>query len=133
MASLNLSINGPSIKSSYLGVINGPVLSSTSATAARWALFTVQAPLLNAFQNTGAKESILKVESTAGECDDDAATPLLLRDSRSRQRPFSDVKLTGLSAQRAISPNLPRSSAKAACNSHSPESKTPTLAFPKMS
>ncbi|KAL2128838.1 hypothetical protein VTI74DRAFT_8584 [Chaetomium olivicolor] len=64
MASLNLSINGPSIKSSYQGVINGPALSSSSPTAARWALFTVQAPLLNAFQNTGAKESILKVEST---------------------------------------------------------------------
>ncbi len=67
MASLNLSINGPSIKSSYQGVINGPALSSTSATAARWALFTVQAPLLNAFQNSGAKESILKVETTGGE------------------------------------------------------------------
>jgi hypothetical protein len=80
MASLNLSINGPSIKSSYQGVINGPALSSTSPTAARWALFTVQAPLLNAFQNTGAKESILKVESTGGECRD--AAPLL-RDSRS--------------------------------------------------
>ncbi|GAB1311166.1 actin binding protein [Madurella fahalii] len=64
MASLNLSINGPSIKSSYQGVINGPAVSSASPTAARWALFTVQAPLLNAFQNTGAKESILKVEST---------------------------------------------------------------------
>ncbi|KAK3906827.1 hypothetical protein C8A05DRAFT_11434 [Staphylotrichum tortipilum] len=64
MASLNLSTNGPSIKSSYQGVINGPALSSASGTAARWALFTVQAPLLNAFQNTGAKESVLKVEST---------------------------------------------------------------------
>ncbi|EAQ92503.1 hypothetical protein CHGG_00738 [Chaetomium globosum CBS 148.51] len=64
MASLNLSTNGPSIKSSYQGVINGPALSSTSPTAARWALFTVQAPLLNAFQNTGAKESVLKVETT---------------------------------------------------------------------
>jgi hypothetical protein len=70
MASLNLSTNGPSIKSSYQGVINGPAVSSTSATAARWALFTVQAPLLNAFQNTGAKESVLKVESTGGKCDD---------------------------------------------------------------
>jgi hypothetical protein len=68
MASLNLSTHGPSIKSSYQGVINGPAASSTSPTAARWALFTVQAPLLNAFQNTGAKESILKVESTGGEC-----------------------------------------------------------------
>lgn len=75
MASLNLSINGPSIKSSYQGVINGPGLSSTSATAARWALFTVQAPLVNAFQSAAAKESILKVESTGGECED--AAPLL--------------------------------------------------------
>ncbi|KAJ4295808.1 actin binding protein [Collariella sp. IMI 366227] len=64
MASLNLSINGPSIKSSYQGVINGPALSSSSPTTARWALFTVQAPLVNAFQNTGSKESILKVDST---------------------------------------------------------------------
>jgi len=64
MASLNLSTNGPSIKSSYQGVINGPALSSTSATAARWALFTVQAPLVSAFQNTSAKESVLKVDST---------------------------------------------------------------------
>ncbi|KAK4101763.1 hypothetical protein N658DRAFT_54393 [Parathielavia hyrcaniae] len=64
MASLNLSTHGPSIKSSYQSVINGPAASSTSPTAARWALFTVQAPLLNAFQSTGAKESILKVEGT---------------------------------------------------------------------
>lgn len=76
MASLNLSTNGPSIKSSYQGVINGPALSSTSPTAARWALFTVQAPLLNAFQNTGAKESVLKVETTGGKCPD--ATPTRL-------------------------------------------------------
>ncbi|KAM7190625.1 hypothetical protein V8F20_009642 [Naviculisporaceae sp. PSN 640] len=64
MASLNLSINGPSIKSSYNGVINGPPISSSSPTYAQWALFSVQAPLLSAFQNSGAKESILKVEST---------------------------------------------------------------------
>lgn len=67
MASLNLSINGPSIKSSYTGVVNGPPLTSASATYAQWALFSVQAPLLNAFQDGGAKESILKVESTGGE------------------------------------------------------------------
>ncbi|KAL2158585.1 hypothetical protein VTH06DRAFT_4352 [Thermothelomyces fergusii] len=71
MASLNLSTNGPSIKSSYSSVINGPALSSTSPTAARWAIFTVQAPLVSAFQNTGAKESVLKVESTGdGELSD---------------------------------------------------------------
>ncbi|CAJ0546380.1 Ff.00g098530.m01.CDS01 [Fusarium sp. VM40] len=64
MASLNLSINGPSIKSSYNGVVNGPPPSSASPTYAHWALFTVQAPLMNAFQDSGAKESILKVQST---------------------------------------------------------------------
>jgi hypothetical protein len=66
MASLNLSINGPSIKSSYQGVINGPNPSSNSPTYAQWALFSVQAPLMNAFQDSGAKESVLKVESTGG-------------------------------------------------------------------
>ncbi|PHH73829.1 hypothetical protein CDD80_3542 [Ophiocordyceps camponoti-rufipedis] len=64
MASLNLSTNGPSIKSSYNGVVNGPPLSSTSPTYAQWALFSVQAPLVSAFQDGGAKESVLKVEST---------------------------------------------------------------------
>lgn len=66
MATLNLSIHGPSIKSSYQGVVNGDALSSSSGTFARWALFSVQAPLLNAFQDSAAKESILKVESTGG-------------------------------------------------------------------
>lgn len=66
MASLNLSQNGPSIKSSYQGVVNGPPLSSSSPTFAQWALFTVQAPLVNAFQDTGTKESVLKVETTGG-------------------------------------------------------------------
>ncbi|KAJ4272338.1 actin binding protein [Fusarium torreyae] len=64
MASLNLSINGPSIKSSYAGVVNGPPPTSDSPTYAHWALFSVQAPLLNAFQDSGAKESILKVQGT---------------------------------------------------------------------
>ncbi|RXG47974.1 hypothetical protein VDGE_04401 [Verticillium dahliae] len=64
MASLNLSSNGQSIKSSYQGVINGPAPSSSSPTYAQWALFSVQAPLANAFQDSGSKESILKVQST---------------------------------------------------------------------
>lgn len=67
MASLNLSINGPSIKSSYNGVVNAPVSSDSSPSHAHWALFSVQAPLLNAFQDTGAKESILKVQGTGGK------------------------------------------------------------------
>lgn len=66
MASLNLSTNGPSIKSSYSGVINGAAASSASPTYAQWALFSVQAPLVNAFQDNGAKESVLKVQSTGG-------------------------------------------------------------------
>ncbi|KAL2757572.1 hypothetical protein ACRALDRAFT_2100589 [Sodiomyces alcalophilus JCM 7366] len=71
MASLNLSTNGPSIKSSYQAVINGPAPSSDSPTHAQWALFSVQAPLANAFQDTGSKESVLKVQSTGeGELSD---------------------------------------------------------------
>lgn len=64
MASLNLSINGPSIKSSYQGVINAPAApAGSSSTYGQWALFSVQAPLANAFQDSGNKESILKVTS----------------------------------------------------------------------
>ena len=66
MASLNLSINGPSIKRSYNGVVSGQLPPSASPTHAQWALFSVQAPLVNAFQDGGSKESILKVESTGG-------------------------------------------------------------------
>jgi hypothetical protein len=66
MASLNLSINGASIKSSYSGVVNGPAPSSSSPTYAQWALFSVQAPLMSAFQDAGSKESVLKVQSTGG-------------------------------------------------------------------
>ncbi|KAI0852894.1 hypothetical protein F5Y00DRAFT_226309 [Daldinia vernicosa] len=72
MASLNLSINGPSIKSSYQGVVNAPPPpSGSSSTYGQWALFYVQAPLANVFQDTGNKESVLKVQSTgSGELED---------------------------------------------------------------
>ena len=66
MASLNLSINGPAIRSSYNGVVNGAVPANNSPTSAKWALFSVQAPLANAFQDSGSKESVLKVQSTGG-------------------------------------------------------------------
>ena len=66
MASLNLSTNGPSIKSSYNAVVSSPAPSSSSATYAQWALFSIQAPLMSAFQDSGAKESVLKVQSTGG-------------------------------------------------------------------
>ncbi|KAK2593587.1 actin binding protein [Conoideocrella luteorostrata] len=88
MASLNLSINGPSIKSSYSGVVNGPPPSSASATFAQWALFSVQAPLMNAFQDSGSKESILKVESTGdGELAD------LIEDFNEGRIQFAFVKV----------------------------------------
>jgi hypothetical protein len=70
MASLNTSTNGPSIKSSYNGVVNsaapsGPV--AKSPTYGQWAIFSVSAPLVNAFQqDSGGKESVLKVQSTGG-------------------------------------------------------------------
>jgi drebrin-like protein len=67
MASLNLSINGPSIKSSYQAVVNATIPSSSSSTWAHWALFSVQAPLQNAFQDSGSKESVLKVATTGGK------------------------------------------------------------------
>ena len=70
MASLNTSTNGPSIRSSYQGVVNSPPPSGAAAnspTYAQWALFSVSAPLINAFQqDSGSKESVLKVQSTGG-------------------------------------------------------------------
>ncbi|KAK0656425.1 hypothetical protein B0T16DRAFT_399296 [Cercophora newfieldiana] len=88
MASLNLSINGPSIKSSYNGVVNGPALSSSSPTYAQWALFSVQAPLMSAFQDSASKESILKVESTGdGELAD------LIEDFNEGRIQFAFVKV----------------------------------------
>jgi hypothetical protein len=66
MSSLNTSTNGPSIKSSYTGVINSPA-GAGSSTYGQWALYSVSAPLVNAFQqDAGGKESILKVQSTGG-------------------------------------------------------------------
>ncbi|KJZ79103.1 hypothetical protein HIM_01254 [Hirsutella minnesotensis 3608] len=88
MASLNLSINGPSIKSSYNGVVSGQPPSSSSPTYAQWALFSVQAPLINAFQDSGAKESILKVENTGdGELAD------LIEDFNEGRVQYAFVKL----------------------------------------
>lgn len=66
MASLNLSSNGPSILKSYQAVINSsPSTSSASPTYGHWAVFSVSAPLVSAFQqDVGNKESVLKVQST---------------------------------------------------------------------
>ncbi|KAK1477473.1 SH3 domain-containing protein [Colletotrichum abscissum] len=88
MASLNLSINGPSIKSSYQGVINGPPPNSSSPTYAQWALFSVQAPLANAFQDSGNKESVLKVQSTG-----DGELSELIEDFNEGRIQFAFVKV----------------------------------------
>ncbi|MCJ1287969.1 hypothetical protein MMC26_007322 [Xylographa opegraphella] len=70
MATLNLSTNGPSISKSYQSIVNSPPPSGNTAqspTFGQWAVFSVSAPLVNAFQQDaggGGKESILKVQST---------------------------------------------------------------------
>lgn len=70
MATLNLSTNGPSISKSYQSIINSAAptgIASKSATYAQWAVFSVTAPLVNAFQKeSSGKESVLKVQSTGG-------------------------------------------------------------------
>lgn len=67
MATLNLSTNGPSIKSSYTGVLNTPAANAGSPTYGQWAIFSVSAPLVSAFQqDSGGKESVLKVQGTGG-------------------------------------------------------------------
>ncbi|KAI4237297.1 MAG: hypothetical protein LQ349_001961 [Xanthoria aureola] len=66
MATLNTSTNGQSISKSYQSIVNAPALpASKSATYGQWAVFSVSAPLANAFQpDAGAKESVLKVQNT---------------------------------------------------------------------
>ncbi|KAF2109413.1 hypothetical protein BDV96DRAFT_235592 [Lophiotrema nucula] len=69
MASLNTSSNGPNITKSYQKIVDSPLPSGAQAnspTYAQWAVFTVAAPLVSAFQQDGGKESVLKVQS-AGE------------------------------------------------------------------
>ncbi|EKG21820.1 Neutrophil cytosol factor 2 p67phox [Macrophomina phaseolina MS6] len=69
MASLNTSTNGPTIRRSYENVVNAPPPSGPAAnspTYGQWAVFSVSAPLANAFQADTGKESVLKVQ-TSGE------------------------------------------------------------------
>lgn len=69
MATLNTSANGPNITRSYQHVVNAPIPSGpkgSSPTYGHWAVFTVAAPLVSAFQHDGGKESVLKVQSTGG-------------------------------------------------------------------
>ena len=70
MASLNLSTNGPSISKSYQSVVSAPPPAgavAASPTYGQWVVYSVSAPLANAFQDSGSKESVLKVQSTGGE------------------------------------------------------------------
>ncbi|KAI1820384.1 hypothetical protein F4861DRAFT_523178 [Xylaria intraflava] len=89
MASLNLSVNGPSIKSSYQGVVNAPAPpAGSSSTYGQWVLLYVQAPLSNAFQDSSSKESVLKVQSTGdGELED------LIEDFNEGRIQFAFVKV----------------------------------------
>ncbi|KAF1934885.1 hypothetical protein EJ02DRAFT_416616 [Clathrospora elynae] len=67
MATLNTSSNGSNITRSYQNVVNAPPPSgaqASSPTYGQWAVFTVAAPLVSAFQQDGGKESVLKVQST---------------------------------------------------------------------
>lgn len=68
MASLNTSTNGPSISKSYQTIVDAPPPSGPAAaspTYGQWAVFSVSAPLASAFQqDSGNKESVLKVQST---------------------------------------------------------------------
>lgn len=64
MASLNLSQNGPSITNSYQKIVNAAPPGSNSPTYGIWALYSVKAPLANAFQADSSKESVLSVQTT---------------------------------------------------------------------
>ncbi|KAF7586486.1 hypothetical protein BBP40_008802 [Aspergillus hancockii] len=91
MATLNLSSNGPSILKSYQAVVNSsPPTSSASPTYGQWAVFSVSAPLVSAFQqDTGNKESVLKVQSTGdGELGD------LIDEFSEGKTQFAFVKVT---------------------------------------
>lgn len=69
MSSLNTSVNGPSISKSYQSIVDAPPPSgpaASSPTYGQWAVFSVSAPLANAFVDSGSKESVLKVQTTGG-------------------------------------------------------------------
>lgn len=66
MASLNLSTNGPSITRSYKAIIDSESFPSASPTYGQWAVFSVSTPLVNAFQPTPSKDSVLKVQTSGG-------------------------------------------------------------------
>jgi len=72
MATLNCSANGPQITKTYQSIVDaslptGGASTPQAQTYAQWALYTVAAPLVSAFQQEGGKESVLKVQATGGQ------------------------------------------------------------------
>jgi hypothetical protein len=63
MASLDIS---PEIGRSYQKLVNGAAANKPSPTYAQWAVFSVSAPLQNAFVQSSAKASTLKVHAAGG-------------------------------------------------------------------
>ncbi|KAI9927326.1 hypothetical protein ASPWEDRAFT_122156 [Aspergillus wentii DTO 134E9] len=110
MASLNLSSNGPSITKSYQTVVNASIPAS-SPTFGQWAVFSVSTPLVNVFQqDTGNKESVLKVQSTGeGELTD------LIEEFSEGKVQFAYVKVTDPNTQ------LPKNVLIAWCGDGVPE------------
>jgi hypothetical protein len=82
MASLNTSSNGPAIAKSHKSILDAPLptgQAGASATYGQWAVYSVSAPLVNAFQQDSAsKESVLKVQSTGGQSIIDKQAPGVL-------------------------------------------------------
>lgn len=113
MAALNLSSNGPSITASYQKIVNaGPPsgAAASSPTYGQWAIFTVQAPLVNAFQQDSGKESVLKVQTTGeGELAD------MIEDFSDGRIQFAFVKV------RDPNSGLPKSVLVAWCGEGVPE------------
>jgi len=62
---LNTSQEGGAIQRSYQAIVDTQLPSSSSDTHAKWALFSVTAPLASAFQASN-KDSVLKVQDSGG-------------------------------------------------------------------
>jgi hypothetical protein len=63
MASLDIS---PEIGRSYQKLVSGPAPNKPSPTYAQWAVFSVSAPLQNAFVQSSVKASTLKIHTAGG-------------------------------------------------------------------
>ena len=68
MATLNTSIEGQAVSKAYQSIVNSPGPANPSAasspTYGQWAIFSVHAPLVSAFQHAGNQESVLRVFRT---------------------------------------------------------------------